>query len=78
MTPERIGIDVIEGIKISTVKLPFMHTGGIYETMIFGGSEEIDNYQERYYTEQDAIEGHKEAVELVRKYLGINIESKKV
>lgn len=42
-----------------------------YETMIFEDREDcaFDDYQERYSTEEEAIEGHKTACELVKKYL---------
>jgi hypothetical protein len=41
----------------------------LYETMIFGGKN--DEYQERYCTREQAIEGHMRALDLVRKELGI-------
>ena len=55
-------------IYVSTVFLGLDHSfdGGrpvLYETMIFGG--EHDEYQERYYTYQEAKEGHQRAVALV-------------
>jgi len=37
----------------------------LYETMIFGGKH--DQYQERYTSLEDAVKGHKVAVELVKK-----------
>ena len=37
----------------------------IYETMIFGG--ELDQYQERYSTKQEALKGHRHAVKIVIK-----------
>ena len=36
----------------------------LWETMIFGG--EHNEYQGRYTTYEDAIEGHKKAIELVK------------
>lgn len=49
---------------ISTVFLGTMHIGGLFETMIFGG--EHDQYQDRYYTKEAALEGHKKAIEKVK------------
>jgi hypothetical protein len=64
-----VGNDTIGGVQISTVFLGLDHSFGgkkplIYETMIFGGKH--DQYQERYYTKEEALEGHKKAVELVK------------
>ena len=39
----------------------------IFETMIFGGKFEEENYMETYCTEEEALKGHKRAVELVKK-----------
>jgi len=35
----------------------------LFETMIFGG--EHDDYQERYSTYEEALEGHQRAIQLV-------------
>jgi hypothetical protein len=64
-----VALDKIGKVKISTVFLGLDHNFGagkplIYETMIFGGKH--DQYQERYYTKEEALEGHKKAVELVK------------
>ena len=53
---------------VSTVFLGLDHSwsGGkpvLWETMIFGG--EHDEYQARYTTYEDALEGHQEALNLV-------------
>lgn len=62
--------DEIGNVKISTVFLGLDHnyiSGSypvLFETMIFGG--EHDSYQERYSTWEEAEEGHKKAVELVK------------
>lgn len=60
----------VDGITISTVFLGLDHSwiGGppvLWETMIFGG--EHDQYQERYYSFDDALDGHFKALELVIK-----------
>jgi hypothetical protein len=59
----RVGFDETDGIQVSTVWLGLDHglTFGegpleIFETMVFGG--QYDQEQERYSTEQQAIEGH--------------------
>jgi len=60
--------------RISTVFLSMDHslagligdgTPILFETMVFGG--EYDEYQERYYTYDEAEEGHKRIVEMVDK-----------
>ena len=51
------------GAVVSTVLLPMMHPGGIYETMVFpapGNWRDLDC--RRYYTETDAIAGHEAMV----------------
>ena len=55
-------------VKVSTVFLGLDHSFGggkplLFETMIFGG--ENDQYQERYSTWDEAVEGHKKACDLV-------------
>ncbi len=68
-TSRQVAIDVVDDIKISTVFLGLDHRFEgegepiVFETMIFGG--EHDQYQERYCTWNEAVEGHKKAVELV-------------
>lgn len=62
--------DVINGVRVSTVFLGLDHGYAcpmplLYETMIFGG--EHDQYQERYTTKAEAIEGHERALKLVQK-----------
>lgn len=55
---------------VSTVFLGLNHnfycTGPplLFETMIFGG--EHDQYQERYTTKKEAIEGHKRALKIIK------------
>lgn len=62
--------DKIGTVNISTVFLGIDHNWSfhgqpiLFETMIFGGSH--DNYQERYATWDEAEEGHKRAIELVK------------
>lgn len=60
----------IDTIYVSTVFLGLDHgwngeTPILWETMIFGG--EHDQYQERYTSYEDALEGHKVALNLVNK-----------
>jgi len=64
----RIALDEGIGVCVSTVWLGLDHNYSpagpplIFETMIFGG--EHDQYQERYSTKEEAIEGHKKACAL--------------
>lgn len=65
--------DEIGGILVSTVFLGLDHAWDsdipvLWETMIFGG--EHDQYQERYTSHQDALEGHKKALTLITKENG--------
>lgn len=62
----------VDGITISTVFLGLDHSYPgdntkplLWETMIFGG--EHDQYQERYYSFDDAVDGYFKALELVIK-----------
>ncbi len=62
---ENVGI-----ILVSTVFLGLDHAWNsdipvLWETMIFGG--EHDQYQERYTSHEDALEGHKTALTLITK-----------
>jgi len=63
------GIIRREDITISTVFLGLDYSFGegpplLFETMIFGG--EHDQYQKRYVTWDEAEEGHKKAVAMVK------------
>ena len=60
--------DEIGDILVSTVFLGLDHAWNsdvpvLWETMIFGG--EHDQYQERYISYEDAVEGHQKALNLV-------------
>jgi len=63
--------DQIDDVFISTVFLGLDHSwtpGGkpvLWETMIFGGKH--NQYQERYTSHKDALEGHKKALTLITK-----------
>ncbi len=70
--PERKAVkqEHIDKIFISTVFLGLDHAWDsnipvLWETMIFGG--EHDQYQERYTSYEDALEGHQIALNLVNK-----------
>ena len=62
--------EYIGGVFISTIFLMFDHrhfgSGDpvLFETMIFNG--EHDQYQDRYCTEKEALEGHQKAVDMVK------------
>jgi hypothetical protein len=67
----RVALDNLNGVKVSTVWLGWDHGWGyeekplIFETMVFEG--ELDQYMERFATEQEAKDGHKSAMEMVLK-----------
>ena len=67
---KRVAIDYIDNIKISTVFLGWDHsfidesTPILFETMIFGG--QYDEFQRRYKTYNESLQGHTEAVEMVK------------
>ena len=59
----RIGKDIVNGFKVSTVKLPCAYAGKHFETMVFidrVGGDEVACAQ--YATEEEAIAGHAQAV----------------
>ena len=63
-------------IRVSTIFLGLDHSFGmggppvLWETMIFDTKErELDKYQNRYTTREEAIEGHKQACLLVQEML---------
>jgi len=69
--PERKAVkqDKIGDVFISTVFLGLNHAWNsdipvLWETMIFGG--EHDQYQDRYTSYEDALEGHKKALDLIK------------
>jgi hypothetical protein len=70
--PERKAVnqDIIHDEFVSTVFLGLDHAWDsdipvLWETMIFGG--EHDQYQDRYTSHEDALEGHKKALNLIIK-----------
>lgn len=76
ITPDikRVALDYVnDSIKISTVFLGWDHSFMeesapiLFETMIFGG--EFDDFQRRYTTYNEALQGHTEAVEMVKQSL---------
>ena len=64
-----------DGTRVSTIFLgldhasPFIGAPILWETMVFGGPH--DQFQKRYYTKDDAILGHSQALELA---LGLTSE----
>lgn len=71
-----VACEVIEGKKVSTVWLGLDHSfcGGkplVFETMVFseydGGT---DIYMDRYFTWDEAVEGHKKAIAWVKENYG--------
>jgi hypothetical protein len=77
-TKKQIGFDILEDengneISVSTVFLGLDHSWNnkgliLWETMIFGGIN--DQYQERYSSYEDALEGHQRAIDLIKKENG--------
>jgi hypothetical protein len=72
----RIGADYVvcgdESVRVSTVHLGLDHSWGdgpplIFETMLFGGPESIDQWQRRYSTEEQARAGIEAAVDALRR-----------
>lgn len=67
-----------QGVSVSTVFLAMDHSFNwgrqpsvpiLWETMIFGSDLKFfKNYQVRYATREEALEGHKHAVEFVNRY----------
>jgi hypothetical protein len=72
---KQIGYDELtdlngDEVRVSTVFLGLDHAYGsskpvLWETMIFGG--ENDQYQERYTSYEDALEGHQKTLTLITK-----------
>jgi hypothetical protein len=69
--PEKKAVkqEKIGDVFISTVFLGLNHAWNsdipvLWETMIFGG--EHDQYQDRYTSYEDALEGHKKALDLIK------------
>lgn len=65
----RIGEDTVGETRVSTVWMGLDHQFGdgpplIFETMCLGGDHDAECF--RYATEQEAIEGHRRMVELLR------------
>jgi hypothetical protein len=65
----QVCVDIIDGVRVSTVFLGLDHRWSegpplLFETMIFGG--EHDQYQNRYSTWAEAVEGHAKALALVK------------
>jgi len=75
----RINLTSIENFSISTIWLGINHNFNgkgaplIFETMVFYQGDdkdhELQNNIERYATESEALEGHKQMCELVMKYI---------
>lgn len=69
----KVAHDNIKGVFISTVFLGFDHSilknddPILFETMVFGGRHDL--YQRRYSTWDQAEEGHKAVIDMVKKSL---------
>lgn len=68
----RVALDVIEGVRVSTVFLEVDHNFSgdgppiLYETMLSRPDGEFMDWQRRYCTREEAQAGHAEALEWVR------------
>ena len=72
----KVAHDIVEGLRVSTVWLGldhnFLRIGGkphLFETMIFDDDGDYGwdyDYQERYTTWNEAVEGHKKAIEWIK------------
>jgi hypothetical protein len=77
-TKKQIGFDILQDengneISVSTVFLGLDHSWDnqgliLWKTMIFGGIN--DEYEERYNSYEDALEGHQRAIDLIKKENG--------
>lgn len=69
---QTFGHEGIGTIRVSTVFLGINHRFGgagppiVFETMIFGGGGDLDGYQDRCCTWDEAVLMHRRAVELVK------------
>lgn len=69
MNKNRLAFDEVNDCVVSTIKLPFFNT---FETMVFGfypNTRDVNYYEryvERYTNKEDAIDGHKRIVEMVK------------
>ena len=77
VNPNRVSYTETGPYRISTVRLPFDHSFGDgpalwYETMVFKGESWEDLFCQRYTTEEQALEGHKNAVETYKSKIGDN------
>lgn len=75
---KQVAEDFVGDYHISTVFLAINHTWGgkgppiLWETMIFGGEyKNGEEYQERYSSHADALEGHGRAIRLARAMLDV-------
>lgn len=72
----RVGRDEIGDVVVSTVFLSLNHAmlddnrPVLFETMIFGG--EHDQYQDRYYTYEEAERGHQKAIGIVKGEIAVD------
>lgn len=72
----RVGDDLVDGQRVSTVFLGFDHNWGgdqpvLFETMIFDGP--YDQHMWRYHTYDEALTGHNKVVDVLKKGLNPTI-----
>ena len=73
----RVALDEVNGVSISTVFLGIDHSFGsgkplLWETMCFSHNLDYDQYQERYTSYKDTVEGHKQCVDSITKNEPLN------
>jgi hypothetical protein len=69
--PRQVEVTVLGPYLISTVFLVIDHGFGsvphLFETMVFRGHTEVEGRTRRYSTHEEAVKGHQEAVEQVKR-----------
>jgi hypothetical protein len=74
----RVAVDDINNTRISTVFLGLDHGFGenhkplLWETMCFSDNQDYNDYQIRYETYEEAVQGHKNCVDFVTKNISLN------
>lgn len=69
---KRVGMDEVDGRRVSTVWLGIDHSFGrqgpplIFESMVFAGDSWRDEWMQRYSTLADAVSGHERIVTWLR------------
>lgn len=68
----RVGLDIVNGWRVSTVFLGLDHRFGdygppiVFETMVFKEEDQASQYMRQYCTWDEAKKGHDETVEMAK------------